>query len=114
MRGEQEGAVDEEAAASFASAPVGEAYFSDGGALCGEKTGLDPLQLGPAGAEAPPRAVAQDPHTATLASTLLLLLFPGDRRRRRTDGDGAAERPVGPLYWFFGFVPSQRGDGAVD
>jgi hypothetical protein len=33
MRGEQEGAVDEEPAPSFASAPAREGYSSDGGGL---------------------------------------------------------------------------------
>jgi hypothetical protein len=76
VRGEQEAPVDEEPAPAFASrtpssspaAAAGERYGSYGGALCGEEAGLDPLQLGPAGAEAPPRGVAQDPHpAATLA-----------------------------------------------
>lgn len=75
VRGEQEASVDEEPAPAFASssttsssaAAVREGYGGYGGALCGEEAGLDPLQLGPAGAEAPPRAFAQDPHPAPLA-----------------------------------------------
>lgn len=80
VRGEQEAAVDEEPAPAFASssssaAATGEGYGSYGGALCGEEAGLDPLQLGPAGAEAPPRAFAQDPHPVSLAYSLLRLLL---------------------------------------
>lgn len=83
VRGEQEAAVDEEPTPAFASSSpssssptaAGEGYGSYGGALRGEEAGLDPLQLGPAGAEAPSGGVPQDPHLATLALPLLLLLL---------------------------------------
>lgn len=108
VRGEQEAAVDEEPAPAFASSspspssvvPAGEGYGSYGGALCGKEPGLDPLQLSPAGAEAPPRGVAQDPHPATLALPLLLLL-PLLRQAAAGATDGDAERPV---WTRFGFV----------
>lgn len=100
VRGEQEAAVDKEPTPTFpsssptstsAAAAVGEGYGGYGGALCGEEAGLDPLQLSPAGAEAPTRAFAQDPHPAPLACPLLTLLLlvvlrraaAGHGRRRR-------------------------------
>ena len=107
VRGEQEAAVDEEPAPAFASSSsssssavaAGEGYGSYGGALCGKEPGLDPLQLSPAGAEAPLRGVAQDPHPATLALPLLLLLL---LLRQAAAGatDGDAERPVWTRYGF--------------
>ena len=110
VRGEQEAAVDEEPAPAFASSSSPspsavaseEGYGSYGGALCGKEPGLDPLQLSPAGAEAPPRGVAQDPHPATLALPLpLLLLLPLLRQAAAGATDGDAERPV---WTRFGFV----------
>ena len=117
VRGEQEAAVDEEPTPTFASssssssassaaAAAGEGYGGYGGALCGEEAGLDPLQLGPAGAEAPPRAFAQDPHPAPLAYPPLRLLL---LLRRAAAGHGRRRRAARVDSFRFRAEPERRG-----
>jgi len=109
VRGEQEAAVDEEPTPTFPSssssaAAAGEGYGGYGGALCGEEAGLDPLQLGPAGAEAPPRAFAQDPHPPPLACPLLRLLL-----RRAAADHGRRRRAARVDSFRFRAEPERRG-----
>ena len=111
VRGEQKAAVDEEPAPTFASssssaAAAGEGYGGYGGALCGEEAGLDPLQLGPAGAEAPPRAFAQDPHSVPLAYPPLRLLL---LLRRAAAGHGRRRRAARVDSFRFRAEPKRRG-----
>jgi hypothetical protein len=91
VRGEQEGAVDEEPTPTSApsSTSGGEGDGGDGGALGGEDGVLDPLQLRPAGAEAPPRPVPQHPHWFCLAESLPVTLL---LRRPARGGEGGEER----------------------
>ena len=112
VRGEQEASVDEEPVSAFPSSSsfsaAGEGHGRDGGALGGEQRGLDPLQLGPAaGAEAPPRAVAQDPHP-----TPPLSLLPPASGSRRTGAGRRCPRATGgwlaPLVLWLR-VPRGRG-----
>lgn len=92
VRGEQEPTVDEEPASAFPRSPstssfsfsaARERHGRDGGPLGGEDARLDPLHLGSAaaGAEAPPRAVAQDPHPTPPPLSLLRQVGPDNGRR---------------------------------